>query len=917
MRYAVVIAPSLPASSDGSPTSLAVPGVREGLARCGFKPLVVPASGELSERVAKIVGPVGEDDAIVVYIAGPTRLDGNDVLVRIDGAARVETPMRALGDVIAARSPASVLFIVEALHDGVADDAMLAAEHVDAIARALDARARGFSVLVAARAYAASLSAPSVWPFTRYILRAVEDPSIRDADGATQISRVYDVIRELPELNTFVQSFALVKGRTDFDLPSTPYVSVPPPPMDPSPAPPTSESPGSSLRGRPQLTPILAGANAARDKKDWDGALDAYKKALMLVTSDDVAARATIYADIGEVKLSQGKGREAELNFEKALKSAPTHRRSIEMLVTLATDAKEWRRVVEWRRKLAASYDSPGARAKELLRLADVLEGDASDARGAAEELERAAELVPHDVAILERLRALYEKLARWPKVIDIIGALADAEPAGRARAERRFTQADIALGRLRDEERGIFLLEAALDEDPSFDKASQTLIGVRTSRQEWQKLDQLYTRLVERFANAGDKERAWDACRKLGVLRRDRLRDGAGALEAFTGAISCKPTDVDTRAMLAELYLAKGDEAAAVVEFSTIAALAPTRASTFARLFALHMKAGRVDRAWLCTEALVELGAADMDQQLLFDQYKADGPIRPRASLDDAAWDAYLRAPGADDVVTGVLGAIAPAAVKMRVADLRAQKQLVALDPAKRQPPTSTASAVRSFAWASQVLGVTSPDVYVLDSVDGGLGAVRTETPSTVIGPDVTRGLTQQDLAFVVGRHLAYYRPEHYALVFFPSVIELSTLFLATVKLALPEVPVPTSLSERVGKMRKELAKHVGEQEKAWLAEAVQALEARGGRVDLAAWVRSVELSAGRAGFVLCGDLGVAVKRIRGETRSIADLSADDRRNDLLAFSASNELAELREKLGIAARPSLNPPAAVAEATG
>jgi tetratricopeptide (TPR) repeat protein len=910
MRYAVVIAPSLPATSEGGPASLAVPGVREGLARCGFKPLVVPPGGDLAARVAKVVAPVGEEDALVVYIAGPTRLDGDDVVVRIGAEAGVETPIRALGDVVADRSPASVLFIVEALHDGVADDAMLAAEHIDAIVRALGARARGFSVLVAARAYAASLSAPSVWPFTRYILRAVEDPSLRDDEGATLVSRVYDAVRAVPELNTFVQSYALVAGKNDFELPSTPYVSIPPPPPEPSPGPPSSE-PVSSL------TPILEGANAARDRRDWDGALDAYKKALMLVAADDVGARATIYADIGEVKLAQGKGREAELNFEKALKSAPTHRRSIEMLVQLATEAKEWRRVVEWRTKLAASYESPGARAKELVRLADVIERDLSDPRAAAEELERAVELVPNDAVILERLRALYEKLGRWPKVIDALGALVEVEPAGRARAERRFAQADIALGRLRDEERGIFLLEGALDEDPTFDKAAQTLVAVRTARQEWSTLDKLYTKLVDRFAQAGDKERAWDACRKLGALRRDRLRDGAGALEAFTGAIRCKPSDVDTRAMLAELYLAKSDEASAVVEFTTIAANAPTRASTFARLFGLHVRAGRVDRAWLCSQALVELDAADIDHQILFDQYKTDGPIRPRASLDDAAWDAWLRAPGADEVVTGVLGAIAPAAVKMRVAELRAKRELVALDPAKRQPPTSTASAVRSCVWASQVLGVPVPDVYVLESVPGGIVAVPAETPSTALGPEVTRGLTQQELAFIAGRHLAYFRPEHYALVFFPTVIDLSTLFLATIKITLPEVPVPTSLSERVGKMRKELARHVGDDERARLTDAVKALEARGGRVDLAAWVRSVELSAGRAGLVLCGDLGVAMKRIRSEARAVGELSAEDRRNDLLAFSASSELAALREKLGVAARPSLNPPAMTAEAAG
>jgi len=67
----------------------------------------------------------------------------------------------------------------------------------------------------------------------------------------------------------------------------------------------------------------------------------------------------------------------------------------------------------------------------------------------------------------------------------------------------------------------------------------------------------------------------------------------------AFAGAVSCKPADVDSRAMLADMHLARGDEAAAVAEFERIAVYAPTRVSTYARLFALHVRAGRTDRAY------------------------------------------------------------------------------------------------------------------------------------------------------------------------------------------------------------------------------------------------------------------------------------------------------------------------------
>jgi hypothetical protein len=47
----------------------------------------------------------------------------------------------------------------------------------------------------------------------------------------------------------------------------------------------------------------------------------------------------------------------------------------------------------------------------------------------------------------------------------------------------------------------------------------------------------------------------------------------------------------------------------------------------------------------------------------------------------------------------------------------------------------------------------------------------------------------------------------------------------------------------------------------------------------------------------------------MRGETRAIAELTFDDRRGDLVSFTESRQLAELRMKLGVAVRASLPPP--------
>ena len=94
------------------------------------------------------------------------------------------------------------------------------------------------------------------------------------------------------------------------------------------------------------------------------------------------------------MKLAQDKKREAETNFEKALAVSPKHLRSLDSLIMLATDAKEWSRVATFRKKRADVLDDDDEKAAELCRLADVLEqecGDPQKAVGDARGLGRGA----------------------------------------------------------------------------------------------------------------------------------------------------------------------------------------------------------------------------------------------------------------------------------------------------------------------------------------------------------------------------------------------------------------------------------------------------------------------------------------------------------------------------------------------
>lgn len=659
-----------------------------------------------------------------------------------------------------------------------------------------------------------------------------------------------------------------------------------------------------SLPPMPAIEPILDQAADLRALRDWDGALEAYKKALFLVDAADTKSQASLYAYVGEVKLAQDKKREAETNFEKALTVSPKHLRSLDSLIMLATDAKEWSRVATFRKKRVEVLDDEDEKAAELCRLADVLERECDDAQQAALLLEGSDAARAGDTGVLTRLERLFTALRQWPKLITVLDELCRASSDPTSRGAYRFAQADVVLGRLREEPRGLAFLELALDEDPQNDRALSALIAVRTRREEWAELAAVYERLIDRFAGLGDRERAWEVCRKLGVLRRDRLLDGPGAIEALRGAVEVRPDDAESRAALAELYAAKGDRTVAVSELEIVAAFAPMRAQTYRRLHELHSRAQRPDRAWLVATCLEELGAADVSHELVIEQFRPDGPIRPTTALEDALWDECLRAPGADPIVCDVLRAVSEDAIALRLDELSAKKKLPTLDPATKQDKASTASVVRTFVWAARALGIESPDLYLLDDVPSGIAAVPAALPGTALGPQVRSGMTVQQLAFLTGRHLTYYRPEHYALVFFPTLADISSLVLAAVRLVIPGISVPPP-ADGESKVGSNLDARLSAEKKKAVEDAVGRLDARGGKLDLLAWIRHVELTAARAGLLLAGDLRVPMRLMKEESRAIGELSADTKRGDLLAFTASDAYGKLRERMGVAIHSS------------
>jgi tetratricopeptide (TPR) repeat protein len=526
---------------------------------------------------------------------------------------------------------------------------------------------------------------------------------------------------------------------------------------------------------------------------------------------------------------------------------------SIHFQIAEATDARDWTRALLLRRDRLGTLGSPAQKARELVAIARILQVELGDADGAIQALEMARAMAPKRATVLLALRRGYEKLGRWNSALEVLNALAPLAPTVAERVTLRVAQARILVERVGDRSRAVEWLQAAVAEDPTHEEA-------------------------------------------LALLRQ---------------LLPADVVDVDALERRAEKMLEAGSEHDALGALEAMALRSPMRTSAYEKAFALHWKGGRTDAAFLAALALEELDAADVDQQMLVDQFRSVSPMRARGSLDDAGW-ASMRAPGADALLDRVFAALAPAAIAARVDELRERRALPTLDPAQRLEETSTVTIGRTFHWAARVLSVAVPHLYVTDASGKGISDVPAREPSVALGSGAVSGRSAKDLAFLAGRQLAYYRPEYQVLLYYRKVEEMTSLLLAAAQIAIPDSAVPPNDDPVAKALRTGLTRYFDQRAhrdaRAALQQAMRELSLRGGAAALGAWMCSAELTAARAGLLLAGDLATAVSLVRTEPGELSIVPAEGRRGDLVAFCASRAHAAIRQQVTITAPESLRP---------
>ena len=338
-----------------------------------------------------------------------------------------------------------------------------------------------------------------------------------------------------------------------------------------------------------------------------------------------------------------------------------------------------------------------------------------------------------------------------------------------------------------------------------------------------------------------------------------------------------------------------------AVAAGSAVPAVPASSAAEYLRrLLGELERAGDRDAAYRAAACLEALGEADINESLLVTTHRPEGLQSVRGALSYADWNERLCSGCDEPRTTAVLRALGPALGRVGFQHTRRlRRQLSLPDDARQEPEKSTTTLAKTLHWTSRLLCVPAAELYVLPEVTGTLAlAPGPDQPFLTCGRVLGSGFALPDLVCLWARELAFARPEQAALVYFPSVPELSQLLLAA--LAIGGATSMRAIDGDAKRLTSLLKREVRGAALDALRTAAQAFPTREVSARASAFMRCAEFVAGRVALVACGDLELALALERRFPRA-GLTQPEERRADLLRFMVSPELGQIRRALGVA----------------
>jgi tetratricopeptide (TPR) repeat protein len=584
--------------------------------------------------------------------------------------------------------------------------------------------------------------------------------------------------------------------------------------------------------------------------------------------------------------------------LREAAETDPGSAEPLQALSRVYEQTEDWEELIrtKTRRLEAARGDE---RFELLLQIGDVEFQRLNDRARAGRTYVSALEERPDDRKLLTKLMQLYSEEKDWASLVEVVLRLADFVDDPKQRATYLHTAAIVSSRQLGLIDQAIAFYDRALEFDPSLTKALDESIALRRQIGDNEGVERLLKTQLEQAKETQDRAKIVESLDRLGELYRLSLNEAELAIDAYEAAQAFEPEDKQRGEVLAELYASNVglylDKA--VRAQAQILRRNPYRLESYQLLRRLYTEARKPDPAWCICQALSVLNRAEPDEERFYRRHRSDNAAAAQAALDEEDWARRVSHGDADPLVTRIFAAIQPTIIRARTQSLEelGYDERFRIDLMVQPYPVT-----QTLYYAQGVFGFPAPPTFQNPNDPAGLGFLHAHTPAIVLGRAAFESdVPTQWLAFVCGRHLAYFRPGYYVRHLVPTGTGLKAWLFAAMKLCVPQFPIAPELEGQVNDAIGFMQQDFHGVQREVLASTVSKLLQSGGALDLKKWVAAVDLTADRAGFLLAHDLQIATDVMRA-TEDASSVPPKERIKEIVLFSISEEYLELRKRLNI-----------------
>jgi tetratricopeptide (TPR) repeat protein len=647
----------------------------------------------------------------------------------------------------------------------------------------------------------------------------------------------------------------------------------------------------------------LLGLARLNYRKGYLDQAEKFYKDVLQRGEDDLAMeeRITIYKALGDIALKQGKTDKAGEYLQRVQDFAPDSEDVLGDLARFFEQHGDWDSYIRYKRQLAGLKKDPLDKMELLLSIGDIYKDKLQRLDLAAETYQEVISLQPDQRAAWLRLVQMYLEAQQYDKAIVVLGDMNQAEKDPERRAMNALTIAEIYRARLQRPLDAIPYYNAVLDENPARLEAFRAIDEILTQDKNWGEQEKAYLKMLQRVrGKAGMENVEFMLCKGLGEIYRSRMKNFENAVAAFQMAARLRPTDVPVHEILADLYERIGKLDQSIEEHRGLIIAEPNRVESYRTLFRLFNDARQYDKAWCMAGILNLLKKANEQEQHFYRQSRAVTLTSAKRPAEEMEVRENVFFPGENKRIGDVFQIIYQVVGnKLKGRDIKEfglkKKHQVELQGGKPHAIHDIMASINRY------LRVPLPVIY-RSSTSTGLRMADTNPPALIIGEDLyAGGKSAQELAYILGKYMAYFHPLHRMAALYHDPLRLKVLYLAAEYHCFPDT-YSGIRSEAIDSSAREIAANLSPQLKGQLAKALEEARAAEGGSDpnLERWLMALEYTAVNVGFTVCNDIEVAANLERDPSMALSGLTFQDKVRQLVLYAISKKYETITDRLGI-----------------